>query len=357
MTFVIAAAGTGGHVNPALSVAEALVDRGVARSDVLFLGGERFAAEAVPKAGFPFVGFELTHLRRSMSPENLRIPVVLRRASNAMAHEIKAVGGRVVLGMSGYVTVPAAMAARRAAVPFVLQEQNAVPGLAARFASRRAGRTFLGLPGPAERLARSEVVGNPLRPALAAFDRSSLRVEARRHYEIPQTGLVVGVLGGSQGARVLNQAVAGIARADGVAAVVHLTGPGEFESVAEQALRSEVRWVCRPYEPHMEQFYAAADLVVSRAGAMTVTELAATSTPSVLVPLSRVGQLGNAEVLGSIGGAVVVKEGDVGSLPTTVASILADQRRRAAMARQLKTLHHPDAATTIAQHLIEVASG
>jgi len=357
VTYVIAAAGTGGHVNPALSVAEALVERGVSRRDVLFLGGSRFESRTVPDAGFRFVGFELTHLRRSLSAENLRIPSVLRRTSAAMSREMRDADAGVVLGMSGYVTVPAAMAARRASVPFVLQEQNAVAGLAARFAARRAVRTFLGLPGQAQRLPRSVLIGNPLRPEFEAFDRQALRPQARRRYGIERAERVVGILGGSQGARVLNQAADGIARHSGAGAIVHLTGLDAAAEMQQVAAGSSLPWICVPYEAEMQHFFAAVDVVVCRAGAMTVSELAATGTPSVLVPLRRVGQRGNAEILADMGAGVVVDEPEIGMVPDRVGALLADEHRRAAMARSVRELHRADAGAAIADSLIEVAHG
>jgi UDP-N-acetylglucosamine--N-acetylmuramyl-(pentapeptide) pyrophosphoryl-undecaprenol N-acetylglucosamine transferase len=357
MTFAIAAAGTGGHVYPALSVAEALVAHGVDRSEVLFLGGTRLEAEIVPRAGFPFVGFELTKLRRSVSMENLKIPVVVRRTASAMAAELRRAGSRVVLGMSGYVTVPAAMAARRAGVPFLLQEQNATPGLAARFAARRAQATFLGLPGRAASLPRSEVVGNPLRDGIARFDRSALRPEARERYGLDVDGPVLGVLGGSLGARVLNESVGAIVGTGAPAAVLHLTGKDAHDAIRDRAEASGGRWVTRPFEPEIEHFYAAVDLVVCRAGAMTVSELAATGTPAILVPLARVGQESNARTLADRGAARIVEEGDIVSLPETVAALLVDETARAAMSRAAAEQALPDAADHIARRLIGAAGG
>lgn len=357
MTYAIAAAGTGGHVNPGIAVAEALVDRGVDRDSILFVGGARFEAEAVPRAGFPFIGFELTKLRRSLTPDNLKIPAVLRRTSAAMAHEIRRAGGRAVLGMSGYVTVPAAMAARRAGLPFILQEQNAHAGIAARFAARRAVKTFLGLPGKAERLPRSKLIGNPLRSEIAGFDRRALRQQARRRYGLEAATPVLGVLGGSQGARVLNDAVSGMVNAmSAVGSILHLTGGSAIEEMQRRAQRSSLPWVCLSYEPQMEYFYAAVDLVVCRAGAMTVSELAATGTPSLLVPLTRVGQAWNADLLSNSGGAEIVAEGDVGSLPAKVDGLLANERRLAAMSRAARSGALRDAAGIIADQLIEVAN-
>jgi UDP-N-acetylglucosamine--N-acetylmuramyl-(pentapeptide) pyrophosphoryl-undecaprenol N-acetylglucosamine transferase len=356
VTYVIAAAGTGGHVYPALAIGEALLDRGIGREEILYIGGNRLAADAVPAAGFRFMGFELIRLRRSLSAHNLKIPVVLRRTSTAMAYEIRRAGGRVVLGMSGYVTVPAAMAARRAGLPFFLQEQNAHPGIAARFASRRARATFLGLPGAAENLPRSEIVGNPLRSEIVHFDRSRLRSAARERYGVADAGLVVGVLGGSQGARVLNEAATGIVAAGGqVSAVVNLTGPDAHAEMMRRSESASLPWTCLPYEAEMEYFYAAVDLVVSRAGGMTVSELAATGTPSILVPLARVGQDWNARSLSSVGGAEIVAEGNAGSIPQRVAELMAGETRRRSMAKAAQRAGYDDAAGTIADRLIEAA--
>lgn len=355
MTFVVAAAGTGGHVYPALAVAEALVERGVPRSEVLFLGGTRFEAEVVPRSGFPFVGFELTKLRRSLSPENLKIPVVLRRTAAAMAAEMTRAGARVVLGMSGYVTVPAAMAARRAGLPFFLQEQNATPGLAARFAARRAVASFVGLPGRSGSLPNARVVGNPLRREIAGFDRRALQGRARSRYGLSGNGPVVGVLGGSLGARILNESVERIIDTHSMAAVVHLTGRDAHAEFERRSARSRVPWITRAFEAEMEYFYAAVDLVVCRAGAMTVSELAATATPAILVPLARVGQQWNARSLGDVGGAEVVEEGDVASLPGRVESMLANEAGLAAMAHAAGREARPNAAGAIADELIEAA--
>jgi len=354
VTMAIAAAGTGGHVYPALSIAAALEERGVPRESLLFLGGDRFEARAVPEAGYRFVGFDLTRLHRRFTVENLRIPIVVRRSAAAMADVLRRSGVSVVLAMSGYVTIPAALAARQAGVPFVVHEQNSDPTLSARFGARRARMTLLGLPGKAERLARSEVVGNPLRPALAAFDRNTLRGRARSAYGLPMEGPVVGILGGSLGARALNEAAAGIVSAAGVP-VLHLTGP-EAHGIGKVADPS-LPWVRLPFETHMQNFYAAVDLVVCRAGAMTVSELAATATPAVFVPLERVGQVANARVLTSVGGAVIVAQDEIRRLPGVVAGLISDESGRTGMARACAATARPDASRLVASRLLGVAGG
>jgi UDP-N-acetylglucosamine--N-acetylmuramyl-(pentapeptide) pyrophosphoryl-undecaprenol N-acetylglucosamine transferase len=354
MTFAIAAAGTGGHVYPALAIAAALEELGVGKGAIHFLGGDRLEAIAIPDAGYPFHGFELARLRRALAVSNLAIPWGVRRSSRAMAEVFARSETRVVLGMGGYVTVPASMAARRRRIPFFLQEQNASPGLASRFASRRAEAVFLGLPGRSERLPHSKVVGNPVRRSIATADRRSLREAAHQRYGI-QGAAVLGILGGSLGARVLNESAAALVAGSGADAVVHLTGDDAHAEMSQRAGESAVPWVCRPYEADMEFFYAAADLVVCRAGAMTVSELAATGTPSIVVPLDRVGQDRNARALAATGGAVVVDQSDVGDLPAIAAGLLADRHKLDRMGADARRAGRPDAAMVIARRLVEAA--
>ncbi len=354
MRIAIAAAGTGGHVYPALAVAEALAGQGIAAGDLVFLGGDRIEASAIPAAGYRFCGYRLTRLQRRLTPANLAIPWVVHRSATAMAAELRRSRVSVVLGMVGYVSVPAAVAARRAGIPFVLHEQNAAPTLAGRFGARRARRTLLGLPGASERLPRSEVVGNPLRREIASFDRAARRPAARARYGLPASGPVVGILGGSLGALTLNRLGGEIARAAG-SAVLHLTG--RAAAGVEEATGGSLPWIRIPYEERMDDFYAAVDLVVSRAGAMTVSELAATATPAVLVPLERVGQTGNAAVLTGAGAAVAVSSAEVATVAGIVADLVADPERRAAMGRAAATMARTDAAAVVARRLIEVAGG
>lgn len=357
--FVLAAAGTGGHVYPALAVADALMSRGVSRGDVVFFGGDRMEASAVPAAGYGFVGFDLPRLRRSLTPSNLAIPWALWKTTRAMRTEMGRLGATVVVGMSGYATVPAAMAARMAGIPLIVQEQNASPGLAARFASRRAAATFLGLPGPAERLPRSTVVGNPLREEFAAYDRAALRPTGRARYGVDAEATVVGVLGGSLGAQVLNESVGGIIDAwhEGPLEVVHLTGRAAHERMAELAAGSSLPWHCLPFEDRMEFFYAAADLIVCRAGAMTISELAATGAPSVVVPLEAVGQQANAAALAAAGGALMVPQAEAARLPSVVAELASDAVRLTKMSKAALASALPDAAGAVADAILEAADG
>lgn len=356
MSYAIAAAGTGGHVYPGLAVGEALVALGVAAADILYVGGDRLEAKVYPGAGFPFLGLELSGLQRRFTVANLSLPLVVARARRRMAAEFEKRGVRVVLALGGYVTVPAALAARASGAALAVSEQNAEAGLANRLAAPFAARVFGAFPTTAG-LPGAEWVGNPIRASLARFDRRSLAGPARRRWAIPEGRFTVGVLGGSLGSTILNRAVvAMLARWQGPEmAVIHVAGRGH-EEVAAAAKDSPHLWRVLEFCDEMDLFYAACDLVVSRAGG-AVAELTATSSPAVLVPGSFGSgrhQLANAGALAEAAAAVVVEERDLGRLGEVVGSLADDRPRRERMAAAAAALARPDAAEAIARAMVEL---
>ncbi|HEX6219908.1 MAG TPA: UDP-N-acetylglucosamine--N-acetylmuramyl-(pentapeptide) pyrophosphoryl-undecaprenol N-acetylglucosamine transferase [Acidimicrobiia bacterium] len=359
MTFLIAAAGTGGHVFPGLAVGEALLNLGVDRSDVAYVGGDRLEATVYPEEGFRFVEVELAGLKRSLALQNLRIPGVVRRARTAIAGEIEQSSVRAVLGMGGYVTIPAALAARKQRVPFFNAEQNAEAGLANRVTARWARQSFVSFPDTGG-LPSATWVGNPVREPFWDFDRDELRDAALDHYGLSGDLAVVGVFGGSLGAGVINEAVVDMVTSwsgDPVA-VVHLTGDAHLVALSGIEPGDRVTWVRMGFEKRMDLFYAASDLVVARAGG-AVAELTATATPSVLVP-GQFGsgghQEGNARALQRAGAAEVVPQTRLDRLAGTVVELVSNADRRVTMARAAADISKPDAARTIARAMIEAAS-
>ena len=357
MTYAFAAAGTGGHVYPALAVADALVRRGVRPDDVVFFGGDRMEASVVPEHGYSFVAVRIHGLRRALAADNLRLPSALWRATRRIATELRQRGTKVMTAFGGYVSVPAAWAAHRCGAQLFVHEQNAVPGMANRIIAGRADASFVAFAETGRKLRHARVVGNPLRPELAAFDRAALRPQACARYQLGGERPVLGVLGGSLGARVLNEVTARIADAHDPDQIdiVHLTGHAHHESVAQRAALSEVRWCALPFEERMDLFYAVSDVVLSRAGALTISELAATGTPAVVVPLDSVSQRPNAATLERVGGVVVVLESDLDRVAVELGQLLADEPRRAAMARAAASQGRPEAADDMAVALLEAA--
>jgi UDP-N-acetylglucosamine--N-acetylmuramyl-(pentapeptide) pyrophosphoryl-undecaprenol N-acetylglucosamine transferase len=355
VSHAIAAAGTGGHVYPGLAVGEALVELGIAREDVLFVGGSRLEATAYPEAGFPFLEVELRGLQRRLTTANLQIPGVVRRAVGRIHAAMLERGVRVVLGMGGYVTVPAALAARRARARLMVAEQNAKAGLANRLAARVAARVFVSFPDT-EGL-QGEWVGNPVRASLARFDRGALHSRALARYGLSPDLPVVGVVGGSLGAGALNDAaVAAFTTWQGPPIqVLHLAGPSHRAEVAARAETANLTWVVLDYELHMEDFYAAIDLVVARAGG-AVAELTATGTPAILVPGSFGSgghQQANATAVAATGAALVISEAELSSLGSRLATLLGDDGALASMRAATATLARPAAAETIARAMVD----
>jgi len=296
MTYAFAAAGTGGHIYPALAVARVLVDEGVSTSEIVFFGGDRLETRIVPEAGFELVQLEVRGLSRSLTTDNLMLPVLVRRATSDVSRVLEGRVPGVLTVFGGYVSVPAALGARRVGMPYVIHEQNAVPGLANRYVARKATRTLAAFDPAVDQLKTAEVVGNPLSAPFEHYERDEIRAEALLRYGLASDLPVVGVFGGSQGARALNETAIRFASIFGeTASVLHLTGPDHHESVAEQA-RSNPNWVTLPFESDMQYFFGASDIALSRAGAMTVSELAATSTPSVVVPLPAGSRAGRGSV-------------------------------------------------------------
>ena len=350
MTYAIAAAGTGGHVFPGLAVGEALVASGVPPGDILFVGGSRLESRVYPEAGFPFLEVEIRGLQRHWTASNLKIPGLVARAVRRITAELKSRQVGVVLGMGGYVSVPAGFAARRSRAVLLIHEQNAEAGLANRLTSIWARRSFGSFPKTA-RLAKAEWVGNPIRRDLARFDRAGLRIAALARYGLEADRPVVGVFGGSLGAGILNGAAEILAATsdEGGFSILHLTGSDHLESVA---LASDQfgRWHTVGFEDRMDHFYAACDLVVARAGG-AVAELTATATPAILVPGgfgSGGHQAANAAALASVGAAVVVAEDDIARLSSVVKELIAQPHRMQAMSLAASKLSRPDAADVVA---------
>lgn len=351
MTFAIAAAGTAGHVYPGLAVAEALVAQGVSPDRVLFIGGDRLEATAVPEAGYRFFSVPLQGLVRGLALRNLTIPGKLIGAVRRIRRELRNQDVKVLLATGGYVTGPAGWAARSRRIPFFVSEQNAVAGLANRVMERWATRSFASF-SPTAGLRRAEWVGNPIRAQIATMDRSALRPQAHRRYGLTSENPVLGVMGGSLGAAVINRGVSDML--DGwrgpALQVLHLSGAAHLEEIKRRAAATNICWRVVGFEKRMELFYSACDLVVARAGG-GVAELTAVGLPAILIPggFGSAGhQQANAAAVENAGAAVTLDEEDLDQLATVAEELLSDPSRRRVMAKAALAMARPDAALFIA---------
>jgi len=353
-SYLLAGGGTAGHVNPLLALASELSRRDPAASITVLGTREGLEAELVPDAGFPLRFVPRVPIPRRPTPELLRVPVRLRAAIRAAEEAIEESGARVVVGFGGYVAAPAYLAARRRGIPVVVHEANARAGLANRLGARRAAAVAVTFADT--RLPRAVLTGLPLRPAVARLvqarevDLAGERARARAELGLDPERRTILVSGGSLGAVSVNRAAVGAGArvvASG-AQVLHLTGAGKDAEV--RAAAPAEHYHVREYLQEMELALAAAELVVCRAGAGMVSELAALGLPAVYVPLP-IGngeQRLNASGVVSAGGGVLVEDAELS--PEWLAGYLEslEEERLAAMAAAARSVGIRDGAARLA---------
>jgi UDP-N-acetylglucosamine--N-acetylmuramyl-(pentapeptide) pyrophosphoryl-undecaprenol N-acetylglucosamine transferase len=361
---VVAGGGTAGHVFPAIALAEALArDHGAEVALVGSAAGQE--ARLVPAAGLAFHGVAADQLPREISARAARATLTALRSVRACRPIVE--DADIVVGMGGYASVPAVLAAVRARRPMVLHEQNAVPGLANRLASRWARAVALSFAGAARRLPRARrtvVTGNPVRASIldVPASRHALAKEAREAFGFDEDRRTLLVTGGSQGALRLDRAVTGaleLMRDRDDLQVLVLSGPAHRDEVRAPA-RAALRLAVVPFLDRMELAYAVADLAISRAGATSIAELTACGVPSILVPYPHATarhQEANARELERAGGAEVVPDADLSPqrLRERVDSLLGDPHRLAALAAGASSFARPDAAERLAGVVVEAA--
>ena len=362
MRLCIAGGGTGGHVFPALATAAAVRAR-APETALLFVGtAAGLEARLVPAAGYPFETIRVRGLMGKALGERLAALAALPGAIGQSRRLLARFGPDVVLGVGGYVAGPVLVAAAFRGAPTVLHEQNAAPGLTNRLLCRVATAVAVSLEAarvhlPARRLT---VTGNPVRADLFGHAREASRESFGLHPD--RTTLLV--FGGSQGARRLNEVMRGAAEALGECRmrlqVLHATGERDREAVSAAYAAAAIRAVVLPFIEGMGAAYAAADLVICRAGATTVAELTALGKPAILVPFPHAAgdhQRHNAAALVAGGGALLILERDLtpALLADRIRELVQDPVQLGTMARRAAAAGRPDAAERLADLLFEVA--
>ena len=354
---LIVAAGTGGHVYPALAVAERLRSMGV---DVSWLGtAAGIESRLVPAAGFPLHVARVAGLRGKGAARWLAAPLLLVRSALRSLAVLARVRPHVVLGMGGYGAGPGGLVARVLGVPLVIHEQNAVPGLTNRILARLASRVLEAFPASFPARRRAIHTGNPVREALACAPAPETRL-ARREGRLRML-----VIGGSQGARALNEVVPRALAVDALGASVavrHQCGPAHVETTRGDYAAAGVEAEISGYIEDMGAAWAWTDVAVCRAGAMTVAELAAVGVASILVPFPYATddhQSRNARHLADRGAAIMIAEDrlDARSLAGAVRGLHEDRGRVASMSRAAWDAAVRDATQRVVDQCLEVARG
>lgn len=362
ISVVVAGGGTAGHIEPALAVADAVV-RAEPDARVTALGTTRgLETELVPARGFDLRLIEPVPVPRKPSVDLLKLPYRVLHAVAQTKKHLTDVGADVLIGFGGYVSAPAYLAAKAAGIPFFVHEANASAGMANKLGVRLGGTGLSAVPNcgiPAE------VVGIPVRPAIATLDREATRPEARAFFDLPQQGPILLVTGGSQGAKSINRAVVDAVPdlLDAGISVLHAYGKKNADDVAgapTQGTHPTARYVPVPYLDKMDLALAAADMILCRSGAMTVAEVTATGLPACYVPLPHGNgeQALNATPIVDAGGALLIPDAQLSGVKinSTLVPILLDTGRRAAMEAAARSTGFGNAADLIAHRLIAAAN-
>jgi UDP-N-acetylglucosamine--N-acetylmuramyl-(pentapeptide) pyrophosphoryl-undecaprenol N-acetylglucosamine transferase len=352
---LMAGGGTAGHTSPLLATADALrrIDGDL---QVTALGTPRgLEVRVVPEAGYPLELVPPVPLPRRLNADLVRVPGRLSKAVTAALEVVDRIRPDVVVGFGGYVSVPAYVAARRRRVPIVVHEGNALAGIANKVGARMTRHVATSF--PATELRHGTYVGLPIRRMISTLDRSALRAEAREAFGLEPDRPTLLVTGGSQGARRLNEAVAGAQAglADAGVQVLHVAGPQGEVPVSPRA--GHPAYVVVPYVDRMDLAYAAADLVVCRSGANTVTEVAAVGLPAAFVPLP-IGngeQALNARPVVDAGGGLLVSDAALTAewVTGTVPELLGDRDRLDRMSRAASGTIRRDADERLARMVLD----
>jgi undecaprenyldiphospho-muramoylpentapeptide beta-N-acetylglucosaminyltransferase len=356
---LIAGGGTSGHVQPALAIARALVDRGHARASLELVGSERgVEARLVPAAGFELTLLPGRGLQRRLSLQNVRSLLALALACYRAWRLVGRRRPQVVISVGGYASVPCALAALARRVPVIVAEQNARPGAANRLVGRFAKACAVSFPGTP--LPRAVVTGNPVRAEVLAIDRARDAEAARTKLDVEPGRRMVLIFGGSLGALRINRAAVEAARRWAGRSdlhVRHVVGSRDWDEITGGGPPvppgALLRYEALAYDDDMPTSLAAADVAVCRSGASTSFELLAAGLPAVVVPSPFVTadhQTANARFLAAAGAAVVVPDAELdgGRLADEVEALLGAPDRLAAMAAAAKAAARPHAADEIA---------
>lgn len=367
---VLTGGGTGGHIYPALSVAEHLkADPDV--EAILYIGAKGHPEERLARdMGLDFVGLKVSGMPRKLSLRLLTWPLELNRAVASAKKILQQFHPTAVLGTGGYASAPPLMAANQLGVPTAVHEPDAHPGLVNRLLSRRASLVSLGMQGAAQRLkpranARVMFNGNPVRQSFGG-DRKRDAVSAVLGLRSDLRTVLI--TGGSQGARALNEAVVAalphLLDLEPHIQIVHQCGDKNLQDVKERltpGLELSPRYHLRPYFDDLSMAYAVSDLAVTRAGAMTVAELAVSGVPAIFVPYpfaAQNHQTHNAEYMREQGAALLLAQENLTgeTLYSTIVSLIQDEPRLQEMSRRMLALGKPEAARELAQQLLQLSA-
>lgn len=363
MRVIISGGGTGGHIYPAIAIADALkkTDRDI---DILFVGAEgRMEMQKVPEAGYKIIGLPITGIQRRLTLKNLTFPFKLWSSIQKAKKIVKDFKPQVVVGVGGFASGPLLYAATKAGIPALIQEQNGYAGLANKWLADKVQKICVAYESMEKYFPKDKIIltGNPVRSDLK--NTSASREEALSFYRLDRTRPVILVIGGSLGARTINLSILknlGLLEENGIQ-LIWQTGKFYYRDIQRQLTKvdqSDIRLL--EFIKEMSLAYAASDVVVSRAGALSIAELCLVQKPTILVPSPNVAedhQTKNAMALVRQQAAVLVRDHEAADrLVDEVVRLVRDPQRKLELTRNIGKMARPDAAEDIASEVLKLAS-
>lgn len=355
---IISGGGTGGHIFPAIAIANAFRERHK-DAQILFVGAQgRMEMTRVPEAGYKIIGLWISGLQRKLTLQNLLFPVKLVVSYLRAAVILQRYKPHVVIGTGGYASGPIMMAATRFKIPTVIQEQNSFAGLANKQVADRVSKVCVAYEGMEKYFPKDKIVltGNPVRKDILSVSQKAAR--ARTHFGFENNRKTLLIIGGSLGARTINESIiAGIDKLiDAGVQVVWQTGKGYYDSYRAQLAKLDMRRLrVQDFVKEMDLAYAAADVVISRAGAIAVSELCIAGKPVILVPSPNVAedhQTKNAMALVQKNAAIMIADKEAkDKLVDAALQLLFDETKANKLTESIAKLARPNATEDIVNEI------
>jgi len=363
MRIIISGGGSGGHVYPAIAIADALKAKGF--EDILFVGAEgKMEMKKVPEAGYPIEGLWISGFHRKQLLRNLMFPVKLIASLLKAKKIIEKFEPDIVIGVGGFASGPLLKVAQFKSIPTVIQEQNSYPGITNKLLSKGAHKIFVAYPGMERFFESSRIImtGNPVRKDIINLDK--LTEDAFSYFDLDPDKKTILIFGGSLGAYSINNAIKDKLEVMDQEADVQLlwqVGSHYFNDYKDLIASGRFpRVIIKPFIDRMDLAYAVADLVICRAGALTISELSLAGKPAILVPSPNVAedhQTRNAEALVKHEAATLIKDSEAQEkLVHRAIELLKDKPARESLGNNIKRLGRPAAGDLIAEEIIKLIS-
>ena len=372
MKVIIAAAGTGGHINPGIAIANKIMKE-QPDSEIIFIGTNRgLETDLVPKAGYELKTINSYGFSKKLTITNIKRMIKTFKSIGEARRIVKEFKPDIIIGTGGYICVSVCLAAKKLKIPYIIHESNALPGLATKVVSKNANRILVGFKEAKDRLQKYEnkvvVTGSPTKTRDLGYDLDQIE-HKKRELGFDKKEPLVLIFGGSQGAKNINNSVKGIIEhkknIDGKYQICWAAGPEQYDIVKREFLEKDInidnvkKAKVYPYIYNMEEVMNVCDLVVARSGAMTITEIEEVGKPAIFIPLPNVSgnhQEYNARALEDEGAARVILDKDLNEeiLDSTIRELIVDKGQLKEMAKASKRKQIKNVEENIYKEIIDV---